>query len=209
MARLIVQSKEQQAGRVFELRPGVNRFGRSGGNDYPLNDPSVSDQHCEVLVDHDLVFVRDLGSTNGTFIDRQPVSEAMLYAGQILQIGPLEMMLEAPEPRVALPEITTEPQAAAPTVSAKLKDGYAACLNHSLRHAVWECDFCARMHCDECVRKLRRVGGAYLKFCPTCSNQCKLSPWAEMVSKKKRSLIGKVVQKIRSGLKLTRQLLRA
>jgi len=194
-------------GQVIDLKPGVNRFGRSILNDYPLNDPAVSDQHCEVLVDHDLVFVRDLGSTNGTFIDHQPVNEAMLYAGQILQIGPLEMMLEAPEVRVALPEMPEAPKAQ-PTASLKLKDGYAACLNHSLRHAVWDCSFCGRQHCDECVRKLRRVGGAYLKFCPACSNQCKLSAWAEMMQKRKKSLLGKVVSKIRNGFKVTKQMLR-
>src|SRR6201996_2163187 len=159
MAKLIVQSKEQQTGQVFELRSGVTRFGRSTQNDYPVNDPSVSDQHCEVMVDHDLVFVRDLGSTNGTFINRQPVQESMLYAGQVLQIGPLEMVLDTTEIRVALPELPV-PAAPAPVVSTKLKDGYAACLNHSQRHAVWECTSCSRMHCDECVRKLRRVGGA-------------------------------------------------
>jgi hypothetical protein len=203
MARLIVQSKEQQ---VIELKPGVTRFGRNASNDYPLNDSAVSEQHCEVLVDHDLIFVRDLGSTNGTFINRQPITEAMLYAGQILQIGPLEMILDAAEMRVALPEM---PAVTAPVtvVPCNLKDGYAACLNHAQRHAIWECSSCGRLHCDECVRKLRRVGGAYLKFCPACSNSCHLSPWAEMMRNKKKSLIGRVVGKIKSGLKLTKNLL--
>jgi hypothetical protein len=207
MARLIVQSKEQSTGQVIELKPGVTRFGRSARNDYPLNDPAVSDLHCEVMVDHDLVFVRDLGSTNGTFINKEPVHEAMLYAGQVLQIGPLEMMLDAAEVRVALPEMPaiTAPQ---PVASAKLKDGYAACLNHPLRHSIWECEFCGRQHCDECVRKLRRVGGTYMKFCPACSNVCKLSAWAEMMRGKKGGLIGKVVRKIRNSFKLTKQLLR-
>jgi hypothetical protein len=207
MARLIVQSKEQQTAQVIELKPGVTRFGRNSHNDYPLNDPAVSEHHCEVLVDHDLVFVKDLGSTNGTFINREPIHEAMLYAGQILQIGPMEMILEAAEIRVALPELSAMPNLA-PAASAKLKDGYASCLNHALRHAVWECSFCGRQHCDECVRKLRRVGGAFLKFCPACSNQCQLSPWAEMMRHKKKSLLGKVVSKIKSGFKLTKQLLR-
>jgi hypothetical protein len=207
MAKLIVQAKEQQPGQVIELKPGVTRFGRSTGNDFPLNDPAVSEQHCEVVVDHDLVFVRDLGSTNGTFINQQPINESMLYAGQILQIGPLEMMLEAEEIHVALPELPAPPTPET-VVSVKLKDGYAACLNHAQRHAVWECSFCGRHHCDECVRKLRRVGGVYLKFCPACSNACQLSAWAEMLRKKKKSLFGKVVGKIRSGFKLTKQLLR-
>ncbi len=208
MARLIVQSTEQRTGQVIELKPGVTRFGRNSRNDYPLNDPSVSDEHCEVLVDHDLVFVRDLNSTNGTFVDRQPVHEAMLYAGQVLKIGPLELVLDTAEVRVALPEM---PAVAAPepVASPKLKDGYAACLKHAHRHAVWECDFCGRQHCDECVRKLRRVGGAYLRFCPACSNACKLSAWAEMLRDKKGSIFSKVVRKIKNSLKLTKQLLRS
>jgi len=131
----------------------------------------------------------------------------MLYAGQVLQIGPLEMILDAEETRVALPELPI-PEKAEPVASLKLKDGYAAGLNHAQRHAVWECSFCGRQHCDECVRKLRRIGGAYLKFCPACSNQCKLSPWAEMMRHKKQSLIGKVVGKIKSSFKLTKRFLR-
>lgn len=207
MAKLIVQSKEQPTGQVIDLKPGVTRFGRSAGNDYPLNDPAVSEKHCEVLVDHDLVFVRDLGSTNGTFINRQPVTEAMLYAGQILQIGPLEMVLDAEEVRVALPELPAAPKPEL-VASAKLKDGYAACLNHAQRHAVWACSFCGRHHCDECVRKLRRVGGVYLKFCPACGNSVALSPWAEMMRAKKKSLLGRMVGKIKSSLKMTRHLLK-
>jgi hypothetical protein len=118
------------------------------------------------------------------------------------------MVLDATEVRVALPEIPAAPEPET-VVSTKLKDGYAACLNHALRHAVWECSFCGRQHCDECVRKLRRVGGAYLKFCPACSNSCKLSAWAEMMKGKKKSLLGKVVGKIKSSFKLTKQLLRS
>ena|SRR5277367_183805 len=207
MARLIVQSNGSEGGRVIELKPGVTRFGRGEYNDFPVSDPAVSDKHCEVLVDHDLVFVKDLGSTNGTYINQQPVTEAMLSSGQVLRIGPLEMLLEAAEVRVALPEM---PAASAPetVLSGMLKDGYAACLNHPLRHSVWLCTFCQRNHCDECVRKLRRVGGAFLKFCPVCSNACKLSPWAELVSRRKRSLIGKVVEKIRSSFKITRHITR-
>jgi hypothetical protein len=207
MARLIVQSKEPGTGQVIELRPGVTRIGRSQRNDFPVGDPAVSELHCEVLLDHDLVYVRDLGSTNGTFINRQPIIESILSAGQVLQIGPLEMMLEEAEVRVALPEMPAAPAPQA-VASTKLKDGYAACLNHSLRHAVWDCDFCGRQHCDECVRKLRRVGGAYLRFCPACSNRCQLSPWAKMMSKRKRGLFGKMVGKIKAGLKLTKRVLR-
>lgn len=205
MARLIVQSEEQPSGQVIELKPGVTRFGRGDDNDFALKNADISEHHCEIIVEQDLVFVRDLGSTNGTFINREPVKEAVLYAGQTLKIGPLEMMLDAAEVRVALPELPAA-EAQPLVASAKLKDGYAACLNHPARHAVWDCDFCSRQHCDECVRKLRRVGGVYLKFCPACGNAVKLGAWAEMMHKKKHTLFGKVVVKIKKSLKLTKNL---
>ena len=104
MTRLIIKSAEQRP-EIFELKPGPNRFGRSRHNDHPLNDPAVSDEHCVILVENDLVFVRDLGSTNGTFIDRRLIKESALYSGQTLQIGPLEMILDAPQVQVAIPEL--------------------------------------------------------------------------------------------------------
>jgi hypothetical protein len=208
MAKLIVKSQEQGAAKVIELKAGVTRFGRSTQNDYPLNYPAVSERHCEVLVDHDFVFVRDLGSTNGTYINRQPITEAALYSGQTLQIGPLEMVLDTPEVTVAIPDLPPVPRPE-PAIPTELKDGYAACLNHMNRHAVWECTFCGRCHCDECVRKLRRVGGVHLKLCPACSNPCKLSPWSEMLRGKKKSLLGKMVTKIKNGFKMTKQLIKS
>jgi hypothetical protein len=196
MARLIIKTMEEQPVQVIELKPGVNRIGRSSTNDHHLPDPSVSDCHCELLVQSDSVFVRDLGSTNGTFIDRQPVKEAAFYAGQTLRIGLLEMVLDAPPVVVALPELPAPPKAA-PVQSRLFGDGYAACLNHLVRHAVWDCPGCGRAFCDDCVRKMRRVGGAYLRFCPACSHICRFSAWTEMMRGKKKSFLGKIADKVK------------
>src|SRR5580692_9797270 len=152
MAQLIVKSTEGVS-QIIELKPGLTRFGRSEANDYPIDDPAISDMHCEVVVERDLVFVRDLGSTNGTFVDRRQVTESALYAGQTLQIGPLEMVLDAPEVHVSVPELP-KPDNPFEIPVEKLADGYAACLNHGQRHAVWDCPHCSRVYCDECVRKL-------------------------------------------------------
>ncbi len=204
MAQFIVKTP-QRAAQVIELKPGLNRFGRNEANDHPFDDPGISDMHCEVIVDDGLVFVRDLGSTNGTYIDRHLVTESALYAGQTLQIGPLEMVLEAPEARVSVPELP-KPDNPFDISSEKLADGHAACVHHSSRHAVWDCPHCGRVFCDECVSKLRRVGGRQLRLCPACSTPCKLSAWSESVKGKKRSMFSTLAEKVKTSFKRTTQL---
>jgi hypothetical protein len=207
MARLIIRSIEQPA-EIIELKPGVNRFGRNYANHHLLNHPAISDQHCEIMVENEFVFVRDLGSTNGTFIDQQLIKESALYAGQTLQIGPVEMVLEAPMVRVELPELPPLPLPL-PVKAGMLQDGYAGCLNHGMRHAVWECTHCTRLYCNECIRKLRRVGGKHLRFCPACNSVCKFSPWSEMVRGRKKSLFTLLAEKVKGSFKRTRLLLTA
>ena len=191
---------------MIELKPGANRFGRGLANDYPLNHPAVSDQHCEIMVEEDFVLVRDLGSTNGTFIDAQRIQEAALRVGQILKIGPLEMVLDDAAPQLAIPSL---PQLSDPLLLEPkfLADGFAACVTHGLRHAVWQCSHCTRYYCDPCIKKIRRVGGVQLKLCPTCSHPCKYTPWSEMMRGKKKSFFGVLADKVSDSFKQTKKLL--
>jgi hypothetical protein len=147
-----------------------------------------------------------LGSTNGTFINRQRIQESALYAGQTLQIGPVEMVLDTRAARVAVPEM---PKAENPflTRMERLADGHPACQGHTARHAVWECTKCGRNYCDECVRKLRRVGGAYLRLCPACSNKCRLTAWSESIKRRKRSMLSRLADKVVGSFKRTSQIL--
>ena len=80
---------------TFELEPGFNTLGRNPTNDFRVHDVTVSSFHCEIVVSEDSVLVRDLGSTNGTYIDGQPVQEAQLTSGQILRLGSAELRLES------------------------------------------------------------------------------------------------------------------
>ena len=50
--------------------------------------PSVSREHCEVVLEGDKVVVRDLGSSNGTYVNRERVREAQLKPGDLLAVGP-------------------------------------------------------------------------------------------------------------------------
>jgi|GEM_PF-1066001 len=206
MAQLIVQSNTPGLPRVIDLRPGLNRFGRAPANDCLLDDPAVSNEHCEIDVGHDRVVVRDLGSANGTFIDRQRIQYATLYSGQTLRIGPIEMILDAQPTEVSIPTLHVEKNPYIEEVRF-LDDGHRACLAHGGRHAVWECTHCGRPYCDECVKKLRRVGGAFLRLCPSCSNQCNLTQWAESIKRKKKNLISVIAEKVTASFKQSTQLL--
>ena len=111
MARFILHAGTPNI-RELPLKEGVNTLGRTETNDCIVNDPSVSGRHCEVVVSPDSVRLRDLGSTNGTFINRAPVTEAILQSGQRIQLGSVELLFEgdgvptngsalSPPPRIA------------------------------------------------------------------------------------------------------------
>src|SRR2546428_10198994 len=79
----------------FELEPGFNTLGRNPTNDYRVHDATVSSFHCEIVLSDDSILVRDLGSTNGTFIDDQPRTEGQLNPGPILRLCSDEVRLES------------------------------------------------------------------------------------------------------------------
>src|SRR5881275_2371627 len=79
---------------TFELEPGFNTLGRNPTNDFRVHDSTVSSFHCEIVLSDDAVVVRDLGSTNGTYIDGQRIDEGVLKPGQVLRLGSADLRLE-------------------------------------------------------------------------------------------------------------------
>jgi hypothetical protein len=98
-------------GTTHELKVEKTTVGRVDDNTFVIPDGSVSSHHCEILLRGAAVVVRDLNSTNGTFINGAQVSgEAPIRGGQILRLGQVEMRLEddaakAPTPK-KLPDQT-------------------------------------------------------------------------------------------------------
>lgn len=98
MHRLVI-NPGTPAEQVIQLREGNNSLGRGPENDFQLADNSVSTNHCEVSIRPDSVLIKDLGSTNGTFVENVPVRQAFVTPGQRVRLGNLEMLLEsAPVP---------------------------------------------------------------------------------------------------------------
>lgn len=166
--------------RAYELRAGVNRLGRSAKNDLQLDHPTVSGLHCEILFEADGIRVRDLSSTNGTFIDGEQITEAPLELGATLHVGEVEMELEQVKANIAIPQFE-QPQAPRPQV---LPDGALSCPNHPEARATFRCLQCKLLMCDDCVHPLKRSGGKLHMLCSACSNHCE--PIA--APKRKRSI---------------------
>ena len=97
MARLVVISKGVTAAPL-ELSGAWATIGRADGNTLQIVETSVSGRHCEVRLQGEDLAVRDLLSTNGTFIDGKKISEATLKPGQILRVGDIDVCFEATSP---------------------------------------------------------------------------------------------------------------
>jgi len=93
MAKLVVLS-EGMTGLAFELKPDRTTVGRLDDNTVHIPEASVSSHHCEIVGRGGEVVVKDLNSTNGTFINGQQITEAVLKPGQILRLGQIELRLE-------------------------------------------------------------------------------------------------------------------
>lgn len=94
--RILVNPGTEQAWEIT-LRPGVNRIGSSPENDFTIDHPSISPQHCEVLVSDAGVLLKELGSKNGIFVNNAAVREMWLQSGQHIQLGAIATIFEARE----------------------------------------------------------------------------------------------------------------
>ena len=81
-----------EAGRLrrIAIEPLPFRVGRRQGMELILPADSVSKNHAEIYVSSAGLGLRDLGSTNGTFVNRAPVQEALLREGDILHFADFE-----------------------------------------------------------------------------------------------------------------------
>jgi len=93
MAKLVVLS-EGLTGLTHELKVEKTTVGRLDDNTFQIAEPSVSSHHCEVIQRGNDIVVKDLNSTNGTFINGEKITEAALKPGQILRLGKVEVRLE-------------------------------------------------------------------------------------------------------------------
>lgn len=71
---------------LYPLARAITRMGRGTDTDIRIDDPGVSRHHCEIVLGTDVV-LRDLNSTNGTWVNGERVSELVLTDGTSFQLG--------------------------------------------------------------------------------------------------------------------------
>ena len=86
MPRISAESPELN-GQVYELTGAKLTVGRAADNDIHIQNPSVSSHHGEFRFDNGDYRVVDMNSTNGTRINDDRVTEAILRNGDTLMIG--------------------------------------------------------------------------------------------------------------------------
>ncbi len=94
MPRLVVTNLSS-AGSMFELGAAWLTIGRGDGNSIQIIEASVSGRHCEVRLSDGELQIRDLLSTNGTFVGGKKISEASVKPGQTLRLGDVELRFDA------------------------------------------------------------------------------------------------------------------
>ncbi len=90
-------------------------IGRNIRCDVRIPVPSVAGEHCELVLNDDELTVIDLGSTEGTMLNGQPVTRSLLKDRDRLKIGPVTLELreedEADRIATSLAEVKPDSQA--------------------------------------------------------------------------------------------------
>ena len=115
MAKLVILN-QGMIGRTFDLTAERTTVGRVEDNTFQISDPSVSSRHAEILLRGTDIVIKDSNSTNGTLIDGEKISEAVLKPGQILRFGQVELKIYDGKPVAATtsapPPATVSPKPA-------------------------------------------------------------------------------------------------
>lgn len=96
-------SLQDAQGKKIQFDAPNVRIGAGPGNDLCLDDPTVSSVHLEIAPTERGFRVRDLGSTNGTYIEGVRISEAFIEHGQTLRVGGLDRRFEVGRDKISFP----------------------------------------------------------------------------------------------------------
>jgi predicted component of type VI protein secretion system len=112
---LVVLNAGKSAGQVIPINLAQFVIGRDAQCNLRPGSALISKRHCAVIVKNGDVFVRDFDSTNGTFINDQPLKgETAVKHDDILKAGPLEFRIAIEEAPAIPPSKTPTPTAGSP-----------------------------------------------------------------------------------------------
>jgi hypothetical protein len=86
----VVAAMGLDAGTAFELADGAT-MGRADGSDIPIDDPFASSVHARIFPRGQFMYIEDMGSTNGTYLNGRRLRAAeRLKVGDTVRIGETE-----------------------------------------------------------------------------------------------------------------------
>ncbi len=107
LSKLIMQL-EAGEGKSFYLKPGKNIIGRDDRLGITIDNDSVSREHAQIYCGADYYELEDLGSTNGTYVNGEEVTEPrQLKDGDMINIGQVVFAFRIPEDK-ELPSLPVE-----------------------------------------------------------------------------------------------------
>ncbi|MDQ3877869.1 MAG: zinc-ribbon and FHA domain-containing protein [Actinomycetota bacterium] len=89
---VLIVKRGPNAGSKFFLDKPVTEVGRHPDSDIFLDDITVSRRHAEIRRDGSSFSLHDVGSLNGTYVNRERVEEAPLRSGDEIQIGKFKLV---------------------------------------------------------------------------------------------------------------------
>jgi general secretion pathway protein A len=84
--KLVIRTNNKIQGEFFIRKKRIN-IGRHRDNDLRIDDPLISRQHAQILQQGRTIYLRDLNSTNGTFVNNKRVDIAALEEGTVIKLG--------------------------------------------------------------------------------------------------------------------------
>ncbi len=94
MKSVLVTFSRKGARKEFEIGDQPQIIGRSPEADIRIPVSDVSRSHCEIVVSGRKVVIRDLGSSNGTYVNDQKIKEISLKAGDLIRVGPVQFTMQ-------------------------------------------------------------------------------------------------------------------
>lgn len=82
------------AGFILQSRENPVRIGRAEDNDLVIEDPLISRHHAVIIREGSDFVLRDLGSTNGTYVGARRIQARVLESGDVFRIGSSEISFE-------------------------------------------------------------------------------------------------------------------
>jgi ABC transport system ATP-binding/permease protein len=91
---LLKTAEDADPAFTFRILPGnIKTVGRSSGAEFMVDAALVSRLHCRLTAGASELQVHDLDSTNGTFVNGQRVTDAILKEGDRLGVGRVEFVI--------------------------------------------------------------------------------------------------------------------